>query len=113
MQTLIKILALNAVLTTALVAAPDPKTPGNPGKPYQERLGEPLNGSHQSADIIVATSALKGDWLSAGKGCDGQPDTAGCGAPDTGSVRWITVAETTNGHVSVLRRVPQTSLALR
>ncbi len=105
-QTLIKILALNAVLTAALVAAPEPGTRATSGKPYQERLGEPLDEAAQGARIVVATSAPKGDRLPSKKVCDGQSDTAGCGAPDTGSVRWITVAEPANGHVSVLRRVP-------
>jgi hypothetical protein len=107
-QSTIKILALNAALSSLLVAA---FHPGSPRKPYQERLGETL--ATQAGPAAVGVAAAKGDRLIAAADCSRQSLAGDCPVADTGSVRWITVAEPANGHGSVLRRVPQTNVALR
>ncbi len=107
MLTTIKILALNAALSGLIVAA---YHPASPRKPYQERLGETLVSHAETATIVAAP---KGDRLTGAADCPRPSSSADCPVDPTGSVRWITVAEPTNGQGSVLRRVPQTNVALR
>ncbi len=108
MQSTIKILALNAALSGLLVAAFHPESPR---KPYQERLGETL--ATGAGPAVAGIAAPKSDRLVAAADCSRPSMTGDCPVTDTGSVRWITVAEPANGNGSVLRRVPHTNVALR
>jgi hypothetical protein len=121
MPSLYRIAGFTMVLPLVLAAG---TAPVGSKKPHHQRLGEDP-GRHGPAPALLLVSSASGH-----KG-DRQPSSAldcgsrraseahqGCWRPDpapasTGSVRWITAVDPEEGHVSILRRGPQTDLALR
>jgi hypothetical protein len=120
----IKMSGLSAVLSFVLVTGyghvAAPAAPAGSAKAYQQRLGEASPAPHAGAAVLV--SGRKGDRLEgAPDGCAGQTWPylgAACiqaadGAEKREHVRFVTVESREGVNVSVLRRVPQTDVALR
>ena len=97
----VKMSGLSAVLSFALVTGyghvAAPAAPEAAAKPYQQRLSE-ASPAPLAAEAAGAVSDRKADRL---------------GAVKRDHVRFVTVESREGMNVSVLRRMPQTDVALR
>jgi hypothetical protein len=97
----VKMSGLSAVLSFALVTGyghvADPAAPAASAKPYQQRLGD-ASPAPLAAETAAAASDRKADRIA---------------AVTREHVRFVTVESREGVNVSVLRRVPQTDVALR